>query len=83
VTDTVLPRGGGADGTSPVLVTAGTPVVYNIHGLHRRRDIYGSDADDFRPDRWEGLRVGWEFLPFSGGPRICIGRESCLSSLVV
>jgi cytochrome P450 len=43
--------------------------------MHRRKDIYGEDANEFRPERWETLRPGWEFLPFNGGPRICIGRE--------
>jgi hypothetical protein len=42
--------------------------------MHRRKDIWGPDADDFRPERWDGRRVGWEYLPFNGGPRICIGR---------
>ena len=80
VRDTVVPAGGGRDGKSPVLITEGTPIVYNVSGLHRREDIYGPDADDFRPERWESLRVGWEFLAFSGGPRICIGRKLCPSS---
>ncbi len=49
--------------------------------MHRRKDFYGEDAEEFRPERWidgeegKGLRVGWEYLPFNGGPRICIGRE--------
>lgn len=73
--DTVIPCGGGSDGKSPVLVPRGTPVVYNIYGLHRREDVYGSDIETFRPDRWETLRLGWEFLPFSGGPRVCLGRK--------
>jgi len=79
VRDTVIPRGGGPEGKSPILVKEGMPIVYNVSGLHRRNDIYGKDVEEFRPERWEFLRVGWEFLPFSGGPRICIGRESTLS----
>ncbi len=75
VRDTVIPRGGGADGQSPVLITQGTPIVYNVSGLHLREDIFGADSEEFRPERWESLRLGWQFLPFSGGPRICIGRK--------
>ena len=44
--------------------------------MHRRTDYYGPDADEFKPERWEVLRPGWEYLPFNGGPRICIGRKS-------
>jgi hypothetical protein len=43
--------------------------------MHHRKDIYGEDAEEFRPERWETRRPGWEFLPFNGGPRICLGRE--------
>ena len=42
--------------------------------MHRRKDFYGEDAEEFKPERWETLRPGWEYLPFNGGPRICIGR---------
>jgi cytochrome P450 len=47
--------------------------------MHRRRDIYGADADEFRPERWETLRPGWEYLPFNGGPRICLGQQYALT----
>ncbi|KAL7813666.1 cytochrome P450 [Trichoderma aethiopicum] len=76
--DTILPRGGGVDGKSPLLIPKGTPVIYNVFGLHRRRDVYGPDVEEFRPSRWETLRLSWEFLPFNGGPRICIGQQFAL-----
>jgi cytochrome P450 len=63
--DTTLPRGGGTDGNSPIFVPAGKVVDYSVHVMHRRRDIWGEDADEFRPERWEGRKVGWEFLPVS------------------
>jgi cytochrome P450 len=80
--DTVLPLGGGEDGQSPILVKKGQLVIFDIRAMHRRRDLYGEDADVFRPERWldtegqRGLRMGWEYLPFSGGPRVCPGRKS-------
>lgn len=87
VQDTVLPLGGGEDGKSPVLLRKGDSAHWMLWTMHRRKDLYGEDAADFRPERWldegdrKGLRLGWEFLPFNGGPRICIGRE-CYSSFV-
>jgi cytochrome P450 len=55
--------------------------------MHRRKDFYGEDAEEFRPERWlddpatgrKGLRTGWEFLPFNGGARICLGQQFALT----
>jgi cytochrome P450 len=77
--DTTLPRGGGPDGTEPVYVRKGQPVAYSVFVTHRRKDLWGADAGVFNPDRWEDLKVGWEYLPFNGGPRICIGQQFALT----
>ncbi|KAK8134989.1 hypothetical protein PG984_007001 [Apiospora sp. TS-2023a] len=77
--DTVLPRGGGPDGQSPVFVPKGTVVGWSCYVLHRNRAYYGDDADEFRPERWETLRPSWEYLPFNGGPRICVGQQYALT----
>ena len=79
VRDTVLPVGGGPDGTSPVLVHKGEGVGYCVYAMHRRKDLYGEDAGVFRPERWEGDElkdIGWGYLPFNRGPRVCLGRKS-------
>jgi cytochrome P450 len=76
---TTLPRGGGPDGLSPVLLPANTEVNYSIHVMHRRRDLWGEDAEEFKPERFQGKKPGWEFLPFNGGPRICIGQQFALT----
>ena len=49
--------------------------------MHRRKDLWGEDADKFRPERWESRRPGWDYLPFNGGPRICIGQQFALTEL--
>jgi cytochrome P450 len=79
--DTTLPTGGGPNGTEPIFVPEGTQVGYQIFSMHRRKDVYGGDADDFVPERWteRNLRPGWAFLPFNGGPRICIGQQFALN----
>ncbi|KAK0719231.1 cytochrome P450 [Lasiosphaeris hirsuta] len=74
IRDTVLPVGGGPDGKSPVAVKKGARVQLGTYLTHRRKDIWGPDADEFRPERWEGRRRGWEYTPFSGGPQICVGQ---------
>jgi cytochrome P450 len=77
----ILPTGGGPDGHSPILVRKGELVVFSQYVNSRRRNIFGLDADDFRPERWEdgGLSgIGWAYFPFSGGPRQCLGEDFAL-----
>jgi cytochrome P450 len=50
-----------------------------VHVLHRREDLWGADASSFVPERWDGRRPGWEYLPFNGGPRICLGQQFALT----
>lgn len=78
--DTVLPEGGGEDGRSPLLVPRATKIGFNIYALQHRRDIFGDDADEFRPERWESDAPGdfdGAFAPFILGPRVCLGSEYC------
>ena len=78
--DTVLPRGGGPNGDSPVFIPKGGIVAYHVWAMHRRKDIYGPDAHEFRPERWASdLRPSWGYLPFNGGPRICVGQQFALT----
>ncbi|MCJ1388136.1 hypothetical protein MMC18_000981 [Xylographa bjoerkii] len=81
---TFLPTGGGPDGSSPVLIRRGENVAYCIYAMHRRKDLYGDDAEEFRPERWDDkdlplyrdkTNAAWGFLPFNGGPRVCLGQE--------
>jgi len=79
VRDTTLPSGGGPTGSSPIFVAKGTIVAYFPYAMHRRSDLYGENANEFVPERWESLRPGWEYLPFNGGPRICLGQQYALT----
>ncbi|KAI9757049.1 MAG: hypothetical protein M4579_003618 [Chaenotheca gracillima] len=45
--DTTLPRGGGLNGESPVLVKKGQSVAYSVHVMHRAKEYWGEDADQF------------------------------------
>ncbi|RAL67971.1 hypothetical protein DID88_008695 [Monilinia fructigena] len=77
--DTTLPRVGGKDGKSKVFVKKGSVVEYSSYALHRREDIWGEDVNEFKPERWEARKGGWEYLPFNGGPRICLGQQYALT----
>lgn len=78
--DTTIPRGGGPDGLSPIWIPKGHNVGYSVWVMHRRKEFWGEDADEFRPERWaEGRKLeNWQYLPFNGGPRICLGRKLLL-----
>ena len=78
---TILPTGGGPDGQSPILVRKGEVVVFSQYVNSRKLNIYGPDAYDFRPERWERdelANIGWAYFPFNGGPRQCLGEDFAL-----
>ncbi|KAL9087649.1 MAG: hypothetical protein Q9165_006573 [Trypethelium subeluteriae] len=77
--DTTLPRGGGPDGSAPVFVLRGTTVCSLTYHIHHDEDIWGTNADEFLPERWEqGPKNAWEFVPFLGGPRICPAQQQVI-----
>lgn len=83
---TVLPVGGGPAGEDLVLIPKGSTVAFSVYCMHRRSDLYGIDAELFRPERWNEemplknnpTNLEWGYLPFYGGPRRCLGGECML-----
>ena len=79
VKTTLFPSDDGPDGRSPILIRRGVGVGYSVYHMHRQKALYGDDANEFRPERWEGTdlekRVGWGFMPFHRGPRMCLGSK--------
>lgn len=65
-------------GVENLVLPQGTNLVINIHQMHRKKEIWGEDAEDFHPDRFLGedanKRHNYSFLPFASGIRLCIGR---------
>jgi cytochrome P450 len=57
-------------------VAAGTLAVVSFYAMHRDAKLWDHpltfDPDRFLPERSEG-RSRWQYLPFGGGPRSCIG----------
>jgi len=50
------------------------------YGIQRDNDIWGEDANEFNPDRFDHLTKDQAIalMPFGGGPRICIGNTFSL-----
>jgi cytochrome P450 len=57
-------------------VAAGTIAVVGIYAMHRDPTLWDNplefDPDRFGPQRSKG-RSRWQYLPFGGGPRSCVG----------
>jgi len=50
--------------------------VYSTLGLQRRKDVWGEDAESWRPERWLNYKPAtWDYIPFNHGPRVCMGRN--------
>ncbi|GJP39063.1 hypothetical protein CLOM_g23452 [Closterium sp. NIES-68] len=61
-------------------IPAGCGVTVPIGAMHRRKELWGEDANEFKPERFEnGINKAathpLAFIPFSVGPRTCIGQN--------
>ncbi|PHH65087.1 hypothetical protein CDD81_3485 [Ophiocordyceps australis] len=75
-------------GQPDVAALSGDIIIYSTLAMQRRRDIYPPVSDTFAdpaifsPDRWEHWTPKpWTFVPFNGGPRICIGQNFALTEM--
>ncbi|XP_026729859.1 cytochrome P450 4C1-like [Trichoplusia ni] len=75
--DTKLPSGR--------VLPAGSGIVCSIWGVHRDPKYWGPDADKFDPDRFlpERFNLAYpcSYMPFSNGPRNCVGYQYALMSV--
>lgn len=55
----------------------GTVLSVPAYTIHHSTEIWGPDANTFRPERWEVITEKQKaaFIPFSYGPRACVGRN--------
>ncbi|KAJ7120172.1 cytochrome P450 [Mycena epipterygia] len=92
--DDVLPlskpyvdRKGNSHDTIPI--RKGTIVRIPIAAVHRDKAIWGEDADEFRPERWEDVPEAAKNIPsiwsnlltFLAGPRNCIGYKFAIMEM--
>lgn len=69
-----------------VVAPAGCTVVVATLKLHRREDIYKNpnvfDPDNFLPEK-AANRHYYSYIPFSAGPRSCVGRKYAMLKLKI
>ncbi|KOB66031.1 Uncharacterized protein OBRU01_21831, partial [Operophtera brumata] len=61
----------------------GTSFMINIWAVHRNPVYWGKDAEEFRPERFleSNLKHPAAFIPFSYGPRSCLGYQYAMISM--
>ncbi|RDW74534.1 cytochrome P450 [Aspergillus mulundensis] len=80
------------EGNAPVEISGhifkpGDVLSVPTYTIHHSKEIWGPDADDFVPERWDPARLTARqkaaFIPFSTGPRACVGRNVAEMELLV
>nr|BAJ85223.1 predicted protein [Hordeum vulgare subsp. vulgare] len=58
---------------------AGVVLMLPLLCVHHDREVWGADADEFRPERFaegvSGAAAAPAFFPFGWGPRVCVGQN--------
>ncbi|KAJ7340865.1 cytochrome P450 [Mycena albidolilacea] len=72
--DTSIIVGNSAGATTAIPCPTGTYITIHTPGLHYN-PRYWSDPSSFKPERFLGDWPKEAFLPFSAGPRACLGRR--------
>jgi docosahexaenoic acid omega-hydroxylase len=68
----------------PCVLKPGMVVCINIFSLHRSPEVWGSDAEQFRPERFmDTVFDPNAFIPFSGGVRNCVGQRYAMLSVKI
>lgn len=67
-------------------IPKGTEVIIPIWAINRSPELWGEDADEFKPERWldeknTAKMNSYEFITFLHGPRSCIGQGFARSEL--
>ncbi|XP_038210487.1 uncharacterized protein LOC119831263 [Zerene cesonia] len=68
-----------------IVLPKGTGIVASVYGVHRNPNVWGPDVDCFDPDRFLPERTKGmhpcSFIPFSHGPRNCLGYQYAMMSI--
>ncbi|XP_065082874.1 probable cytochrome P450 313a4 [Ochlerotatus camptorhynchus] len=69
------------------IIPANCNIIIGIYQIHRDPKIWGQNADKFDPDNFlpdnVTKRHPYSFIPFSGGPRNCMGMRYAVLSMKI
>jgi cytochrome P450 len=74
------------DRVGDIIIPAGSMVIVYVYGAHHAKNRW-ENVEEFRPERFvkenEKLRTPFTYLPFGGGPRICIGNHYAMLQILM
>ncbi len=74
------------DRVGDLAIPQGSTVIVFVYGAHRARQHW-PDPESFDPERFvkgnEKLRAPFTYLPFGGGPRVCIGNNYAMLQILM
>jgi cytochrome P450 len=88
VRDTIVYTSSDKGEGRPISIRKGDAIAYSTLAMQRRDDICTPlsssfpPAEVFAPERWESWTPRpWTYIPFNGGPRICVGQQFALMEI--
>ena len=76
----------GDDQVGDVVIPRGSTVIVYVYGAHHAPG-YWESPENFDPERFlkgsEKLRTPFTYLPFGGGPRVCIGNHYAMLQILM
>jgi cytochrome P450 len=74
------------DRAGDIEIPAGSTVIVYVYGAHHA-PRYWERPESFQPERFiktsEKLRTPFTYLPFGGGPRVCIGNQYAMLQILM
>lgn len=69
------------------IIPKGTQIILGLYNLHRSREFWGENANEFQPERFlpenSAGHHPYQYVPFSAGARNCIGIRYAQTSLCI
>lgn len=73
-----------ADEAAGISIPAGSMIALSIYGAHHSPTLW-DEPEEFRPERFskenKAMQHPYAYLPFGGGPRLCIGNNFALMEM--
>ncbi|KAG5671367.1 hypothetical protein PVAND_001568 [Polypedilum vanderplanki] len=68
-------------------IPAGSNLFISVYSMHRSKNVWGEDAETFKPERFEKENFEkihpYAFIPFSKGSRMCLGYRYAMALMKI